>query len=188
MNESIKAKLSLPQLSGSVYYDELAKLLPKHLNDSSSTQPCIVSNEGDGKWVGPDDVSPLTIYHRVLGISTDVDEKSYGDSSILIENIEMTLVVFSNRKKLKIIPEDLYSAIQSGLLTKFEKAFLEELKLRSLQVGSSRPNMEPVDVFQREFSRSKYPLKPETNYFCIDYDLVIKYDSDCFDLKDCNCS
>jgi hypothetical protein len=180
INDRIKATLGGPVFGLGKYYG-LAVSLPRNSIDGTDYMPCVVTNYDEDIWVGINDTAPLIIYHKNNGIVTDFDKRrNWGRTqTAMIETASFQMIVFGDRKRLEISPEELYAAIVSAIPTELPKDFITPLNFREARISGISPNFNSISVYQQEYKSNTYPLKPNNIFFSISYKIATAYNKNC---------
>lgn len=138
--------------------------------------PALVDSKGEGKYIGIDDKSPIITYHKTNSISTRLDEsKGNGDSlGKVVNTYAQTLIVYLNRKRVNILPDELYIKIQA--------VFPESFSLSPFQIVIRFTNviLNSTQVLAAEY-QSDIKLPPEASLFAINYTIESAYKKGCFE-------
>lgn len=139
--------------------------------------PALVDNSGEGKYIGIDDVSPVITYHKLNSITSALNKtNSYGDTPGIITNTHNnTIIVYLNRKRLKILPDELFLFIQARIP---DSAQLEPFKSISIKITNVILSSE--QVWAMEYKRD-FTLPPEANLFAVNYTIESSFKKGCFD-------
>lgn len=150
------------------------------IEDSERTKkPSIVSKDGHGEEVTPDETYPFSMYHRCLGASPSANTKTgFGSDTGFSWPVEMLSVVYGDPKKLNITQEDLAFVLFHGLqLT--DNITVSGSKVGAFKVVPGRFNNDSYQVFTGEYQSEAYPLKPESIFFSLSYRIEISADRTC---------
>lgn len=165
---------------GSFY--SIAKKVKVHDEDTEKTVPCVVDNDGEATELTIDDVKPFMLYHRTVDLNYEEGE-AYGDDPIKRENADMRVVVYMNRKIMKIEPELLVAAIEAGFLTQLAQSDKDTYKLQMCGISVNGVNLNSEEVYSDEYGGDlEYELKPNEEMFAINYSVVSEYDKSCVDI------
>ncbi len=149
-------------------------------------QPAIVDNEGEGVDVSFNDTYPIQFYHRILNITPEDDlNETFGNPGTTIkETSDMVLICMGDRNKLKVVLEDILSAIWADIPRELKHSDLQSLTLQSVNIIPGEINNNSQEIFNQEFVNVDYALAPE-NFMCaLKYKIVTLYSKNCFQL--CN--
>lgn len=138
--------------------------------------PALVDFTGEGIYIGVDNDAPLIIYHKINSISTAIKPKeAYGDDPGAIANTyNNTLIVYIDRERMKMSPEELFMYIQAHFPNPFKippfdiTVRITNVILNSLQVWASE--------YQKDFE-----LPPSTSMFAVNYTIESSFKKGCFD-------
>lgn len=142
----------------------------------------VIDNDGEVTSVCYDDTYNLSVYHRVLDIEyQDIAENDYGiPGHTMTEFANMKMIIFGNRAKLKVRPEN----IIAGAIVDFPKelsiAQITALNLNSCVIEMSRAEVDPYSIWDSEFQGSKYEYDTNTILVSIPYKITSTFNKGCF--------
>lgn len=167
LNESLGNLFSSKRLSGSALHG-----IAESVKRSQETLPEI--NE---KYVGIDDIHPVIIYHRLNDMRSSIKPKTgYGRAVGDFSNVYgLSMVVFLDRKKTGLYPDELLLLIQANFP---EKLSLQPYKQVSVSFGSVVLNS--AQVYSQEYTSDTYRLKSDQYLFKINYSIEAVFSKDCF--------
>lgn len=154
----------------------IAVILPKKVGeDKFSFLPCILSDNGEAQYIGPEDYFDIIIYHRVLSMVPVLKPTQYGRSNNLYSTrMTMTMVVFIDMTKIGKLPHNLASEI----ILQMPKSFI--FNSQSTNITVVQINTNSLQVFQEEFNGSTpYFLRPEQSIFRINYQIEGNLNAGC---------
>lgn len=134
--------------------------------------------EIDEKYVGIDDIHPAIIYHRLNSMTSTIKQNTgYGRSAGDQANTYgMSMVVFLDRNKTGLYPDELLLLIQSN--------FPERLKLSpyvSVVTTFGSVQLKSSEVYSQEYTSDTYRLKSGQYLFKINYTIETVFSKGCFD-------
>lgn len=138
--------------------------------------PCLVDNTGEGIYIGADNDRPVITYHKNNSITTTLDKtKAFGTSpGAIVNTYANTLIVYLNRKKLKLLPDELFLYIQSAFPDTLKKEpFTISVKITNVILSSTQ-------VWASEYQR-EFTLPPEANLFALNYTIESSFKKGCFE-------
>lgn len=93
----------------------IAEPITRTKGDAIEVIPGIVGNDGEIKYVGPDDIEKGIIYHKHNAIGTKFSAiKGFGDNpGEFVNAYSMSMIVYINREKLKVRPDEFFLFIQA---------------------------------------------------------------------------
>lgn len=155
----------------------IAQSIIRGTSEKSELLPALVDLNGEATYIGVDDASPLTVYHKANSIA--VSEKSgsgYGDNraykSFTYSN---ALIVFMDRKVLGMLPEELVLFIQAN--------FPDNIKIdnyKSVNMRMQNIILNSQQVFASEYQNVDYRIPPRFSLFAINYQIESVFDKSCF--------
>lgn len=80
--------------------------------------PGIVRNEGEIIYPGPDDIEDIIIYHKATALATALSQTVKGtgdDPNASVNAYGMSMIVYLDRKKTKLTPDELFLYIQARI-------------------------------------------------------------------------
>jgi len=168
----------------------VSELLPRNFNNAQDTIPALVTNFGSTMFSGFDDKFDIVIYHRCLSTSIEEGAVLFGDGlNTAREVAEMRMLVFGNRKKLSLQPQQLSFLLSSGVQQQLAYSQISSYAgLFGCIIEANTTNYDGVGIFTSEYklAASRYPVHPEHIYLALDYTITTDYDITC--INDCsNC-
>lgn len=139
--------------------------------------PALVDMDGEGTYIGMDDTSPITIYHKANSITmTEKPNSGYGNSKALkINTYANSMIVFLDRKATKMMPDELILLLQANLA--------DEIKLKPYQTIQFRFQniiLNSQQVFASEYQNTEYKIPPQFSLLAINYQIESTFDKSCF--------
>lgn len=174
INKSIK---SIDALKG-IDVNGIASIVK---NDKKITVPCIISDDGETKYVGVDDAYSGVMYHRILSTSWDkTKENNYGDGfNRKLEQHEMVLVAYVKLPSVRIQQHEFASILNASFPTVIEKSAIENLDIFSAIVDmKSVPDYDSESIYKQEYN-TESPLSAESYMIKIKYDITMKVNANC---------
>ena len=168
----------------------VSELLPRNFNNAQDTIPALVTNFGSTVFSGFDDKFDIVIYHRCISTSIEEGAVLFGDGlNTAREVAEMRMLVFGNRKKLSLQPQQLSFLLSSGVQQQLAYSQISSYAgLFGCIIEANTTNYDGVGIFTSEYklAASRYPVHPEHIYLALDYTITTDYDITC--INDCsNC-
>lgn len=158
-----------------------AESITRTAGSEQETLPCLVGKNGELTYIGIDDVHPLIAYHKVNVIAPQVRTTGYGDRlGDQVNTYQNSLIIYFDRKRIGLIPEDLILYIQSNFP---EKITLEPFKNIIIRFTGAVLNARVV--FNEEYEGASFFLPAEKSFFKINYSIESVFTKDCF--KKCPC-
>lgn len=151
----------------------------RNSGDTEVTQifPSVVDDRGECRDAVIDTTRPIMIYHKLLGITSQVMARSgFGDAKGDVLNVyNMQLVVYFGRDKLPLSLEDLY--IQLNHYIPEELAPVNPYK--RISIKQSGLNANTMQVFNGEYKNVVYRLRPNDVLFTINYSIEAIINKSC---------
>jgi hypothetical protein len=168
----------------------VSELLPRNFNNAQDTIPALVTNFGSTMFSGFDDKFDIVIYHRCISTSIEEGAVLFGDGlNTAREVAEMRMLVFGNRKKLSLQPQQLSFLLSSGVQQQLAYSQISSYAgIFGCIIEANTTNYDGVGIFTSEYklAASRYPVHPEHIYLALDYTITTDYDITC--INDCsNC-
>jgi hypothetical protein len=160
----------------------LAELVVRRRGTEAELWPCVLNNDGEGQYVGIDDIFSVSLYHKLNGVTSQVRSVSaYGDSTgNIVNTYQMSLVVFLDRKRTDLTAGDVLIYIQANYPNRIvSESFKNNIIRFTGAVLNSRA------VFEREYQGANFLLPPEKSVFEITYSIESIFSKDCF--NNCPC-
>ncbi len=135
----------------------IAKTLPHKKGDVYELLPAVLDDLGEGTVLAPDDKNPVQCYHKVNGITNALDKSQYGNgNSNIIRTAAMSMIVFGQRKLLKLTEHELDLFIMVSFLNKLTKAQLSDLQLKDCTINYTSTDFNSMSIFAREYNTKTY--------------------------------
>jgi len=148
--------------------------------------PCIYLEGQDAKYVGVDDSFPIIIYHKLLRNTTQPAKTQFGDGNKTIKATTLlNMLVYADRARIRLSPEDLEALVLSGLVDEVPKADYPANGFSTIVVYHMETNFNAQGIFAQEYQNVDFFLKPESILFQITYRIESQYRKDC--LAICGC-
>jgi hypothetical protein len=138
--------------------------------------PALVDHSGEGKYIGIDDTAPVIIYHKSNSITSTIrPSEGFGrDPGGLVNTYNNTLIVYLNRKRLKLLPDELFLFIQAHFPDTFKMdPFTVSIRITNVILNSQQ-------VWASEYQRD-FTLPPEANLFAVNYTVESSFKKGCFE-------
>jgi hypothetical protein len=132
-----------------------------------------------------DDSYHLMLYHMKSSSRFENVEATFGDGSDIREIASMKMVVFGNRSRLNLSPEELESLIILAMPSEFMKSELSGVKIDRLSVEVNGSDLDSLSVFGEDFSGVPFRLGPNEFLLKIEYNLISVFRRSCINLCDC---
>ena len=133
------------------------------------TQPVI-----DEKYAGADDKYPLVAYHK-LGSLTSRFQEGFGRVHDQINTYSNGLIVFLNKTKCKLYPDELLLYIQANIP---ETIAMDPYSL--IRVVINNTQLDSETVYAQEYTKAKFELKANQYLFRINYTVETTFKKGCF--------
>ena len=148
------------------------------VDDENHAKPAVMTSDGYGIEVTPDETYPISIYHRCLGGSF-ADALGWGDGLGISELNNMLMVVYADPAKVEITQEDLAFIIAAGLPDKkFSISDENTAKRASAKVTPLSFENDSKKVFTGEYEAGVLP-QPQAIYFSLSYRIETTADREC---------
>jgi len=143
----------------------------------SELLPCTVTNDGEGKYIGIDNTLPVQLYHKAVNLTTLVLNNGFGDDAGEYRNTYTNvMVVYLNRKKTNLLPDELFLYIQANFpeYLKIDPYLAIILRITSVILSTQT-------VINSEYQNSNFVLGPEHNLFAVNYTIESVFNKHCFE-------
>lgn len=183
VNESIKAFLNDDTFKGS----SLNGIAYTLLKDKDNSLPGVIDHKGNATYVGIDDKYALMVYHKIISTVPKKAEKQrqFGDGNpqTVITNT-MSLMVFSNREKLKLTQEALANYIVASIPVNIDSTILLKESLIECTIDVLKIDFNSTALYKREYLKESQ-LKTNQILFEVSYQIVYAFKTGC--IKTCKC-
>lgn len=173
INEKLE---KIPALNG-FQVNDIATIVNTEKNKNV---PCIISNDGEARYVGIDDIYNGVLYHRVLSSNWEAGkENNYGDSlNRKLEQHQLVLVVYVKLFKVGIQPQEFASILNANFPTIIDKATITDENIFSALVEFKSADYESESIFKQEYNTDT-PLASESYMIKVKYDITMKVNANC---------
>lgn len=156
----------------------LAQSVVRRKGDAFELLPATVDKYGEGKWVGLDTTVPIQLYHKAVTLNTVVTTGSgYGDDLGEYQNTYgNTMIVYLNRTKTKLLPDELYLYLQANFP---ERLSVPDMNRVTIRITSVILNTQTV--VNAEYQNTAILLGPEHNLFAVNYTIESVFNKNCFE-------
>ena len=171
INQSIKKLFD--NYPGSKYYG-----LAQSVLRGTELLPCTVDKYGEGKYIGIDTTIPIQLYHKQISLTTTIRPSSgYGDDLGDYQNVyNNTMVVYLNRTKTNLLPDEFYLYVQANFLETIDIPDFFSVIIRPTSVILNRDV-----VLSSEYGPSAPRLGAEHHFFAINYTIESVFNKNCFE-------
>ena len=181
INDHLKANaLKSKAFQGGMFYGLAKKVLVKD-TDGETYKPAVITSDGKGTEVTPDETYQFSLYHRCLNgtFNTANPATSWGDASAINQADNMMMIVYADPAKVKTTQEDLAFIIAAGLpQQRISISDLDTGKIAKARIIPLSFENDSKKVFMGEYE-SEFTLKPEAIYFSLSYRIETDADRDC---------
>jgi hypothetical protein len=166
----------------------LTTIVAKRKADKSlAIYPGIVNTQGEFTTVEPNDKFPIVVYHKVLSSGYGYEkDNSYGNTSLIKSQTEMSMIVWGDSNKLKLSASRLEAVFLTGFPQRLSEQARKDLGLRMCLFTPLSSDMDQLRVFRGEYQNVDYFLKPQHSFFQIRYRVDMSFDQGCLDACGCN--
>lgn len=161
----------------------LAQLvIRKNHDNSEQLMPGLIHYLGEITYVGIDDSFPLRLYHINNSITVNAVNGT-GDNRDTVNTFNNSMYVYYDRKKINLMPDDIYLYIQSVVPQKIPAtlAAYTTLPFKSTFLKFTNVILNSIQVFASQYQGTGYRLHPEKHLFAINYTVESTLKKDCFD-------
>ena len=147
--------------------------------------PCFIDENGESKYVGPEDDYDFSSYHKVnfIGVAKALVNKGFGDGKGYDANVvRMSFVVFGRRDKLQMTNDELALYIQVFFAEAAEAEMLKALQLKACNININDIILNDMQVFNEEFQGVEFFLKPEQFLLKVNYTIESAFEKKCFNI------
>lgn len=139
--------------------------------------PAIVSDNGEGWYIGIDDIVPMQLYHKAGSLSVSIVGQGRGDDIGDYRNLyNNVMVVFMDQKKLEMSADDVFLHLQAHFPESLDIKPFHQVNLRITSVI-----LITQAVFAQEYTNQDFSLKPEHNMFAVNYTIEAIFNKNCFE-------
>lgn len=156
----------------------IAQSIVRPMGSEEELLPGVADINGEITYVGIDDTNPVSLYHRIAGVTTSrvTNKQGYGDGySDLINSYQMAMIVFIDHKKTKLFPEELFLFLQANIPDAIKSDPYKTITLRTTNVI-----LNSQLIFRAEYAGTAFKLPVEKSLFQINYVIESTFKKDCF--------
>lgn len=168
---------SIPECLKAKVYGLAQTVIRTRAGDEYEFLPGIVSDNGEVKYVGLDDTESIIIYHKCKGITCNT-KPGRGDSYDVLNVYDNAMIVYSDRQKTKLRPDELVLLIQANLPSTITLAPYMLIAVKFLNVV-----LNDQVVFLQEYKETDFRLPANKNLIQINYSIETTFQKRCF--KEC---
>lgn len=161
---------------------EVAESFARIENNITQLLPGFVDDNGEIKYVGPDDEYSVIIYHKINTVGFGkIVKQGYGDSTGVNTNLaRMSMVVFGKRNELKLTNAEMALKLQAIFPESADKNLLQQLQFKKCSITTNDVVLNNLQVFQEEYQGVGYFLKPEQFLLKLNYQIESAFLKECF--------
>jgi hypothetical protein len=139
--------------------------------------PCVVLPDGEGLYVGIDDVNALMMYHKLSSAtSTQVPNSGKGDNpGDLVNTYGMALVIVWDRKKLDMMQDEMMMLIQANIPVLISG--IPDIKVTRVRVSGSQ--LDSLQVYTQEYQVENPKLPANILMMQVNYLIEITFNPAC---------
>lgn len=139
--------------------------------------PCVVLPDGEGKYVGIDDVNSLIMYHKLNNAtSAQVPNSGKGDNPAdLTNSYGMALVIFWDRRKLDKMQDDMMVLVQANIPILITG--MPDIKTTRVRVTSSV--LDSLQVYTQEYQSENPKLPANILMMQMNYTIDLTFNPAC---------
>jgi hypothetical protein len=138
--------------------------------------PCIVSPDGEGKYVGIDDVKSLITYHKLNSATSTQIANGKGDNPGDISNTyTLSLLIYWDRKRFNKQPDELLMLIQA----RWPQVILNMPDTKSVGIRITNSIMNSQQIYSQEYQLENPNLPANIHLMQINYNIEIKFNPAC---------
>lgn len=156
----------------------LAQSMTREAGGVKELLPALVDKEGEGKYVGVDDNSPVIIYHKSNSVTAAEKQNSgVGDlRAWQVYTYSNTMIVFLDRKKTNLLPDEFILFLQANIADGLKVQNYKTVIMRFQNII-----LNTQQVFASEYQNTQYKVNPGMSLFAINYQIESTFDTRCFD-------
>lgn len=144
--------------------------------------PAVISDSGDGSYVGISEKYPIQGYHRVLSSDSQEYDNGYGDgNNIIVETLQIVMVVTNDREVTKTKGVDLARFIKAGFRSTLTEAEINTVGIDQVVITTGQTTLDREEVISNEYVDLK-KLPEQYDVFSIAYQIELTIDKNCLQL------
>lgn len=148
--------------------------------DSTEIYPGVTDNNGNTTRISIDDRKHWFLYHRIEDIDTDnFPDDDFGDAKTIETTYNMQLVLWADRKKLKLNNDKLITGLLGGIPSHLVRSDLTSWNLWSVEINTGAINTNSQAVYRQEYTTSKMPIRSNHVMISISYQVVTTHRQGC---------
>jgi len=167
---AINSTLKLPE--GAVVNDIAESVLK-----GTEYSPYLIDKFGEGKSVAIDTTVPVIIYHKVIDVVCQGGKNGVGDDlGDLINTYNCSCIVYLNRKKTGLTPDELFLSIQNQF-----PSGMKFSPYKNIVIRVQRVILNSMQVWSSEYQGGvQFNLPADSNLFAINYQIESTFKKGCF--------
>lgn len=170
LNESLKGFTSDQDLYG------LAQSVLRVVGSEKELLPCVVGKEGEGEYVGIDDIKSIIGYHKLNTVTSSILTNGRGDNhGDIINTFGMGFFLFWNRARFDKKPDELLMLVQSRWPVIIKG--MPDIKIAKVKMGNINTNT--LQIYNQEYQEANPKLPPNVSLMQVNYTIELTFNPDC---------
>lgn len=157
----------------------IAEAISRTRGETVEVFPGVVGNDGEIKEVTPDDVESVLIYHKANALATALSTlvRGVGDQpNAFVNAYAMSMIVYVDRKKTKLRPDELFLYIQANLPFQIKQ---EPYNIILTRINTVILNSQ--QVYDSEYKGVQNRLPANQSLMQINYTIESTFHQNCFE-------
>lgn len=166
------------QRESSVY--GLAQSMLRTTGTVTELMPCIIQPDGEGKYIGLDDVNKLMIYHKLVNASSVQVLNGAGDNpGNLVNTYTLGMIVTWDRKAMDLMADEMLMLVQAN--TPLFIKGIPDMKLARIRISSA--NLDTLQVIAQEYRSDNLRIPSNILMMQVNYTIELTFNPAC--IKTC---
>lgn len=170
LNDSLKGLIPDQALYG------IAQSVYRIVGTERETLPCVVSKDGEGKYVGIDDIKSIIGYHKMNTVSTTTLANGRGDNhGDLTNTFGLGFYLFWSRVRFNKMPDEFLMLVQSRWPVIIKG--MPDIKIAKVKIGNTNTNT--LQIYSQEYTEPSPKLPANVSLMQINYSIELTFNPDC---------
>jgi hypothetical protein len=130
--------------------------------------PCLIDTDGDGQYVGLDDIDKLRIYHKLNNAGSTQNLNGSGDNpGDLVNTYSLGMIITWNRKVLDKMPDEILMLVQANMPILIKG--IPDMKLARIRVTGA--NLDTLQIITQEYQSEDIKIPANILMMQVNYNI-----------------
>lgn len=142
--------------------------------------PCLIDTDGEGQYVGLDDIDKLRIYHKLNNAGSTQNLNGSGDNpGDLVNTYSLGMIITWNRKALDKMADEILMLIQANTPVLIKG--IPDMKLARIRITGA--NLDTLQIIAQEYQSDDLKIPPNILMMQVNYTIELTFNPAC--IKSC---